>query len=88
MKKLIKKTAIYFLSLKIIVMTIILMSCNKKIKQLKHECQENVCVVDSLIHINKKANWFLTEIPDNYKNMENDVMNYEWGKEIIIYFKY
>jgi hypothetical protein len=81
MKKLIKTTAIYFLSLKIIIMTVIIISTKKHLKNVKTEYRQCLCTVE-------KANWFLKEIPENYEKMEHDVMNYDWGREIIIYFKY
>tara|TARA_R100001163_G_C4965416_1_gene127509 strand:- start:250 stop:495 length:246 start_codon:yes stop_codon:yes gene_type:complete len=81
MKKLIKTTAIYFLSLKIIIMTVIIISTKKHLKNVKAEYKQCLCTVE-------KANWFLKEIPESYETMEHDVMNYDWGREIIIYFKY
>ena len=81
MKKLIKTTAIYFLSLKIIIMTVIIISTKKHLKNVKAEHKQCLCTVE-------KANWFLKEIPENYEKMEHDVKNYDWGREIIIYFKY
>ena len=51
------------------------------IKNVKAEHKQCLCTVE-------KANWFLKEIPENYEKMEHDVMNYDWGREIIIYFKY
>ena len=37
--------------------------------------------------LNESDHQFLKEIPENYEKMEHDVMNYDWGREIIIYYK-
>jgi hypothetical protein len=32
--------------------------------------------------------WFESQIPEDYKSTERMIMNYSWGKEVVIFFKY
>ena len=90
MRKLIPKLAIYFLALKVIVMMIIIAVDRKQIKELKDKYQTSINTVDSLYKqsIDPSALWFQNHIPEDYEVMEHAVMNYDWGKEIIVFFKY
>ena len=90
MRKLIPKLAFYFLVVKIIVMMIIIAVDRKQIKELKDKYQTSINTVDSLYRtsIDPSALWFQNEIPTEYEVMEHAVMTYDWGKELIIYFKY
>ena len=90
MRKLIHKLVIYFLALKVIVMMIIIAVDRKQIRELKDKYQTSINTVDSLYRtsIDPSALWFQNEIPTEYKVMEHATMSYDWGKELIIYFKY
>ena len=90
MRKLIPKLAFYFLVIKIIVMMIIIAVDRKQIKELKDKYQTSINTVDSLYKqsIDPSALWFQNHIPEDYEVMEHAVMNYDWGKEIIVFFKY
>ena len=90
MRKLILKLAFYFLVVKIIVMMIIIAVDRKQIKELKDKYQTSINTVDSLYKqsIDPSALWFQNHIPEDYEVMEHAVMNYDWGKEIIVFFKY
>ena len=90
MRKLIPKLAFYFLVVKIIVMMIIIAVDRKQIKELKDKYQTSINTVDSLYKqsIDPSALWFQNHIPEDYEVMEHAVMNYDWGKEIIVFFKY
>jgi hypothetical protein len=90
MRKLIPKLAIYFLALKVIVMMIIITVDRKQIRELKDKYQTSINTVDSLYKqsIDPSALWFQSHIPEDYEVMEHAVMNYDWGKEIIVFFKY
>ena len=90
MRKLIPKLAFYFLVVKIIVMMIIIAVDRKQIKELKDKYQTSINTVDSLYKqsIDPSALWFQNHIPKDYEVMEHAVMNYDWGKEIIVFFKY
>ena len=90
MRKLIPKIAIYFLALKVIIMMIIITVDRKQIKELKDKYQISINTVDSLYKhsIDPSALWFQNEIPTEYEVMEHATMSYDWGKELIIYFKY
>ena len=77
MKKLIKTTAIYFLSLKIIIMTVIIISTKKHLKNVKAEHKQCLCTVE-------KANWFLKEIPEaEITRMEFDMKDQMIRQSII-----
>ena len=90
MRKLIPKLVIYFLALKVIVMMIIIAVDRKQIRELKDKYQTSINTVDSLYRqsIDPSALWFQNQIPEDYEIMEHAVMTYDWGKELIIYFKY
>ena len=90
MRKLIPKIAIYFLALKVIIMMIIIAVDRKQIKELKDKYQISINTVDSLYKhsIDPSALWFQDQIPTEYDIMEHAVMNYDWGKEVVIFFKY
>ena len=90
MRKLIPKIAIYFLALKVIIMMIIIAIDRKQIKELKDKYQISINTVDSLYKhsIDPSALWFQDQIPTEYDIMEHAVMNYDWGKEVVIFFKY
>ena len=90
MRKLIHKLVIYFLALKVIVMMIIIAVDRKQIRELKDKYQTSINTVDSLYRtsIDPSALWFQNEIPTEYEVMEHATMSYDWGKELIIYFKY
>ena len=90
MRKLIPKLVIYFLALKVIVMMIIIAVDRKQIKELKDKYQTSINTVDSLYKqsIDPSALWFQNHIPEDYEVMDHAVMNYDWGKEIIVFFKY
>ena len=90
MRKLIPKLVIYFLALKITVMMIIIAVDRKQIKELKHKYQISINTVDSLYkqNIDPSVIWFENQVPVEYEVMEHAVMTYDWGKEIVIFFKY
>ena len=90
MKKLIPKLVIYFLALKVTVMMIIIAVDRKQIRELKDKYQTSINTVDSLYRqsIDPSALWFQNQIPEDYEIMEHAIMTYDWGKELIIYFKY
>ena len=90
MRKLIPKLAFYFLVVKIIVMMIIIAVDRKQIKELKDKYQTSINTVDSLYKqsIDPSALWFQDQIPTEYDIMEHAVMNYDWGKEVVIFFEY
>ena len=90
MRKLIPKIAIYLLALKVIIMMIIITVDRKQIKELKDKYQISINTVDSLYKhsIDPSALWFQDQIPTEYDIMEHAVMNYDWGKEVVIFFKY
>ena len=90
MRKLIKKAFVYFLTIKVIVMMIIITIDRKQIKELKDKYQKSINTVDSLYKhsIDPSAIWFETQVPTKYDTLEYAVMNYSWGKEIVVFFKY
>ena len=90
MRKLIPKLVIYFLALKVIVMMIIIAVDRKQIRELKDKYQTSINTVDSLYKtsIDPSVMWFENQVPKKYEGMEHAVMTYDWGKELIIYFKY
>ena len=90
MKKLIPKLVVYFLALKVIVMMIIITVDRKQIKELKDKYQTSINTVDSLYKqsIDPNVMWFETQIPTSYEAMEYAVMDYDWGREIVVFFKY
>tara|TARA_R100000808_G_C2113531_1_gene126892 strand:+ start:183 stop:473 length:291 start_codon:yes stop_codon:yes gene_type:complete len=90
MRKLIKTMFIYFLTIKVIIMMIVITIDRKQIKELKNTYKTSINEVDSLYKTNVDPSvlWFENQIPKDYKVMEHMVMDYKWGKEIIIFFKY
>ena len=90
MRKLIPKLVIYFLALKVIVMMIIIAVDRKQIRELKDKYQTSINTVDSLYKqsIDPSVMWFENQVPTKYEVMEHAVMNYDWGKEVVIFFKY
>ena len=90
MRKLIPKLVIYFLVLKVTVMMIIIAVDRKQIKELKDKYQTSINTVDSLYKqsIDPSVMWFENQVPTEYEVMEHAVMNYDWGKEIVVFFKY
>ena len=90
MRKLIPKLVIYFLALKVIVMMIIIAVDRKQIKELKDKYQTSINTVDSLYKqsLDPSSLWFQDKIPTNYEVMEHAIMDYDWGREIIVFFKY
>ena len=90
MRKLIPKLVIYFLTLKVLVMMIIITIDRKQIKELKDKYQTSINTVDSLYKqsIDPSVMWFENQVPTEYEVMEHATMSYDWGKELIIYFKY
>ena len=90
MRKLIPKLAFYFLVVKIIVMMIIIAVDRKQIKDLKDKYQTSINTVDSLYRhsIDPSIMWFEEQVPTDYMVMEHAVMNYDWGREIVVFFKY
>ena len=90
MRKLIPKLVIYFLVLKVTVMMIIIAVDRKQIRELKDKYQTSINTVDSLYKqsLDPSALWFQDKIPTNYEVMEHAIMDYDWGREIIVFFKY
>ena len=90
MRELISKLVIYFLALKVLVMMIIIAVDRKQIRELKDKYQTSINTVDSLYKqsIDPSVMWFENQVPTEYEVMEHAVMTYDWGKELIIYFKY
>ena len=90
MRKLIKKAFIYFLTIKVIVMMIVITMDRKEIKELKNKYQTSINEVDSLYRTNLDPSvlWFENQVPENYEVMEHAIMSYDWGKEVVIFFKY
>ena len=89
-KILIPKLVIYLLALKITAMFIIMTVDRKQIRKLKNDYQESINTIDSLYRssIDPSVIWFENQVPDEYKEMEHATMNYDWGKEIVVFFKY
>ena len=89
-KILIPKLVIYLLALKITAMFIIMTVDRKQIRKLKDNYQESINTIDSLYRssIDPSVIWFENQVPDEYKEMEHATMNYDWGKEIVVFFKY
>ena len=90
MRKLIKTMFIYFLTIKVIVMMIVITMDRKQIKELKNKYQTSINEVDSLYRTNVDPSvlWFENQVPENYEVMEHAIMSYDWGKEVVIFFKY
>ena len=90
MRKLIPKLVIYFLALKVIIMMIIIAVDRKQIRELKDKYQTSINTVDSLYKqsIDPSVMWFENQVPEEYKIMEHATMNYDWGREIVVFFKY
>ena len=89
-KILIPKLVIYLLALKITAMFIIMTVDRKQIRKLKNDYQESINTIDSLYRssIDPSVIWFENQVPSEYKEMEHATMNYDWGREIIVFFKY
>ena len=89
-KVLIPKLVIYLLALKITAMFIIMTVDRKQIRKLKNNYQESINTIDSLYRssIDPSVIWFENQVPDEYKEMEHATMNYDWGREIVVFFKY
>ena len=89
-KILIPKLVIYLLALKITAMFIIMTVDRKQIRKLKDNYQESINTIDSLYRssIDPSVIWFENQVPDEYKEMEHATMNYDWGREIVVFFKY
>ena len=89
-KVLIPKLVIYLLALKITAMFIIMTVDRKQIRKLKNNYQESINTIDSLYRssIDPSVIWFENQVPSEYKEMEHATMNYDWGREIIVFFKY
>ena len=89
-KVLIPKLVIYLLALKITTMFIIMTVDRKQIRKLKNDYQESINTIDSLYRssIDPSVIWFENQVPSEYKEMEHATMNYDWGREIIVFFKY
>ena len=90
MRKLIKKAFVYFLTIKVIVMMIVITIDRKQIKELKNKYQTSINEVDSLYRTNVDPSilWFENQVPENYEVMEHAIISYDWGKEVVIFFKY
>ena len=90
MRELIPKITVYFLALKVIVMMIIITVDRKQIRELKDKYQTSINTVDSLYKhsIDPSMIWFENQIPTEYEVMEHAVKTYDWGKEVVIFFKY
>jgi hypothetical protein len=90
MRKLIKKAFVYFLTIKVIVMMIVITVDRKQIKEIKNKYQTSINEVDSLYRTNVDPSvlWFENQVPENYEVMEHAIMSYDWGKEVVIFFKY
>jgi predicted Holliday junction resolvase-like endonuclease len=90
MRKLIKKAFVYFLTIKVIIMMIVIIVDRKQIKELKNKYQTSINEVDSLYRTNVDPSilWFENQVPENYEVMEHAIMSYDWGKEVVIFFKY
>ena len=90
MRKLIPKIVIYFLALKVTVMMIVIAVDRKQIRELKDKYQKSINTVDSLYKqsIDPSAIWFEAQVPTKYDTLEYAIMNYSWGREIVVFFKY
>ena len=90
MRKLIPKLVIYFLVIKVTVMMIVIAVDRKQIRELKDKYQKSINTVDSLYKqsIDPSVIWFETQIPTEYNTIEYAIMNYSWGREIVVFFKY
>ena len=89
-KVLIPKLLIYFLCVKITAMCIIMALDRRQIKELKNNYQESINTIDSLyrLSIDPSIIWFENQVPNEYKEMEHATMDYDWGREIIVFFRY
>ena len=90
MRNLIHKIITYFMGLTIITMIIMVATDRKQIKELKDSYQESINTIDSLYKssIDPSIIWFENLVPENYNTMEHAVMSYDWGREIVVFFKY
>ena len=90
MRNLIYKIVTYSMGLTIITMIIIVATDRKQIRELKDNYQESINTIDSLYksNIDPSVIWFENQVPDEYKEMEHATMNYDWGREIVVFFKY
>ena len=87
-KKLISLYGICVLGMSICL--VIILDSKKQVRELKHNYQKSINTVDSLYKqsIDPSVMWFEDQVPTEYEVMEHAVMTYDWGKELIIYFKY
>ena len=90
MRNLIHKIVTYSMGLTIITMIVMVATDRKQIRELKDNYQESINTIDSLYksNIDPSVMWFENQVPENYKIMEHATMSYDWGKEIIVFFKY
>ena len=90
MRNLIQKIVTYSMGLTIITMIVIVAADRKQIRKLKNNYQESINTIDSLYRssIDPSVIWFENQVPSEYKEMEHVTMNYDWGKEIVVFFKY
>ena len=90
MRNLIHKIVTYSMGLTIVTMIIIVATDRKQIRELKDNYQESINTIDSLYisNIDPSVLWFEDQVPIEYEVMEHAVMNYDWGKEVVIFFKY
>ena len=90
MRNLIQKIVTYSMGLTIVTMIIIVATDRKQIKELKNNYQESINTIDSLYRssIDPSIMWFESQVPEDYKTMEHATMNYAWGREIIVFFRY
>ena len=90
MRNLIHKIVTYSMGLTIVTMIIIVATDRKQIRELKDNYQESINTIDSLYmsSIDPSIMWFESQVPEEYKKMEHATMNYDWGREIVVFFKY
>ena len=90
MRNLIHRIVTYSMGLTIVTMIIIVATDRKQIRELKDNYQESINTIDSLYKssIDPSIIWFENHVPENYKTMEHAVMSYDWGREIVVFFKY
>ena len=90
MRNLIHKVVTYSMGLTIVTMIIIVATDRKQIRELKDNYQERINTIDSLYksNIDPSVAWFENQVPEDYKIMEHATMDYDWGKEIVVFFKY
>ena len=84
MRNLIHKIVTYSMGLTIVTMIIIVATDRKQIRELKNNYQDSLYKQS----IDPSVMWFENQVPDEYKEMEHATMNYDWGREIVVFFKY